>query len=672
VPSAGDKLGPYELLSPLGAGGMGEVYRARDARLGREVAIKTSKEEFSGRFQREARAISALNHANILLVPSGSRDMLVVSGAPVPSNMISPTSGATLTGDTATFNWDAGSQVVQNQLSASTMDESNNTVACPHSYTGTGRTASVDLGVCCVKRRTLTATLGSTFVSNALQSQAYRYTCGPNVLSPAGVSVSPSTGTASAQSFTAVYYDVNGGSDISQVRFMIQPNATSGAANQCIMRYDRGPNNLYLLADDGVTYLGPIAGGGYDTLANSQCAITGGYSVQVEPSTLVVDFSIVFSTSFAGAKQLLLSVMDNAGNAGDVIAAGSWTVPAGSGSGGANPTPATPSDPVFPTPTPTAPVPVTKSVQNCSDITGTWSDPNIRVGSTTSTWKLVQSGNIVRGTLDVISPSCGGSYAQMTNVNGLASGGVVHLDATGPNPPSVTCGGVTNNFPTKISVDVAVTCPVAVSGNYNFIYPPLPRSPDALVNPNAPALSWTRRTFPPGLDLTFDLAAGTASVTLKNPKSGTLSITLLSATHPEWQNTSDPAKGYIAHVLNASTDNDGSLTFIYTYPFDRTYLLPQVPWTSVVANWGNDPSASDFLSVSIPLKFTTVGYTRFTRYNTTTESKCLRGHPATAYVFTGSNCQVDTYQLNSLFIQQASLNGTGRSASVPGLLHTLD
>src|SRR5262245_20415376 len=63
--SAGDKLGPYEILEPLGAGGMGEVYRASDTRLGRVVAIKTSKTEFSERFEREAHAVAALNHPNI-------------------------------------------------------------------------------------------------------------------------------------------------------------------------------------------------------------------------------------------------------------------------------------------------------------------------------------------------------------------------------------------------------------------------------------------------------------------------------------------------------------------------------------------------------------------------------------------------------------------------------
>ncbi|MFN0150166.1 MAG: protein kinase domain-containing protein [bacterium] len=70
----GARLGPYEILAPLGAGGMGEVYRARDTRLGRDVAIKVLPEHLSAqpdvraRFEREARAISALNHPNICVL----------------------------------------------------------------------------------------------------------------------------------------------------------------------------------------------------------------------------------------------------------------------------------------------------------------------------------------------------------------------------------------------------------------------------------------------------------------------------------------------------------------------------------------------------------------------------------------------------------------------------
>ena len=62
---AGEWLGPYEVLELVGAGGMGEVYKARDLRLNRIVAVKVSKDPFSERFEREARAVAALNHPNI-------------------------------------------------------------------------------------------------------------------------------------------------------------------------------------------------------------------------------------------------------------------------------------------------------------------------------------------------------------------------------------------------------------------------------------------------------------------------------------------------------------------------------------------------------------------------------------------------------------------------------
>src|SRR5690348_10359442 len=71
---AGTRLGPYEILSPLGAGGMGEVYRARDTRLERTVAIKvlaahlSSNPDLRARFEREAKAISALQHPHICVL----------------------------------------------------------------------------------------------------------------------------------------------------------------------------------------------------------------------------------------------------------------------------------------------------------------------------------------------------------------------------------------------------------------------------------------------------------------------------------------------------------------------------------------------------------------------------------------------------------------------------
>ncbi len=109
--TAGTKLGPYEILAPLGAGGMGEVYRARDAKLGREVAIKVlsgataSDPDRRQRFELEARAASALNHPNILtvhdvgeadgtiyiameLVEGKTLRELVASGEPLPTKKL--------------------------------------------------------------------------------------------------------------------------------------------------------------------------------------------------------------------------------------------------------------------------------------------------------------------------------------------------------------------------------------------------------------------------------------------------------------------------------------------------------------------------------------------------------------------------------------------------------
>src|ERR1700747_3333375 len=72
--SAGTRLGPYEILSALGVGGMGEVYRARDTRLDREVAIKVLPDPFAAdperlaRFEREAKTLASLNHPNIAAI----------------------------------------------------------------------------------------------------------------------------------------------------------------------------------------------------------------------------------------------------------------------------------------------------------------------------------------------------------------------------------------------------------------------------------------------------------------------------------------------------------------------------------------------------------------------------------------------------------------------------
>src|SRR6266446_2795223 len=84
--ATGTRLGPYEIVAPIGAGGMGEVYKARDTRLERIVAIKVSREQFSERFEREARAVAALNHPHICQLYDVGPNYLVmefVEGVPL-------------------------------------------------------------------------------------------------------------------------------------------------------------------------------------------------------------------------------------------------------------------------------------------------------------------------------------------------------------------------------------------------------------------------------------------------------------------------------------------------------------------------------------------------------------------------------------------------------------
>ena len=87
----GTRVGPYEIVSPLGAGGMGEVYRARDTKLGRDVAVKILPQAFASdsdrliRFEREARLLAALNHPNIGAIyglETTPSDSAGTSGAP--------------------------------------------------------------------------------------------------------------------------------------------------------------------------------------------------------------------------------------------------------------------------------------------------------------------------------------------------------------------------------------------------------------------------------------------------------------------------------------------------------------------------------------------------------------------------------------------------------------
>src|SRR6204780_3931005 len=74
----GQKFGRYQLVSPIGEGGMGEVWKARDSQLDRDVALKVSKDAFVARFDREARAVAAFNHPNICQIYDVGPNYLVM------------------------------------------------------------------------------------------------------------------------------------------------------------------------------------------------------------------------------------------------------------------------------------------------------------------------------------------------------------------------------------------------------------------------------------------------------------------------------------------------------------------------------------------------------------------------------------------------------------------
>ena len=92
----GTRLGPYEIVATLGGGGMGDVYRARDSRLGREVALKVLRDELDldrerlRRFAQEARSASALNHPNIVIVHDF--DSAAIDGTSVTTRRMSAAS----------------------------------------------------------------------------------------------------------------------------------------------------------------------------------------------------------------------------------------------------------------------------------------------------------------------------------------------------------------------------------------------------------------------------------------------------------------------------------------------------------------------------------------------------------------------------------------------------
>jgi hypothetical protein len=413
----------------------------------------------------------------------------------------------------------------------------------------------------------------------------------------AGSTVTPTVGTAFSQTFTASFLDTNGFADIAQARLLIQTNAGSNLANQCVMRYDRAANNLYLLADDGVNYLGPITGGGYDTLANSQCAISGGYNVQVSGNILQVDFSVVFTTNFSGNDAVSLSVMNNGGTMSGPTIAGSWKVPIppGNGTGGTTSGPGAPPDPILPTPDPQLPSPVTSPlVQDCTDVTGSWT---YVVSGGTVDLDLVQISSGVTGNVTLNWPCTPVSWQVSTGVSAL---GVATFAATNEQVQWCPIGGATYETPTTINFTLlpsTANCKVGTLSESD-VYPTATNPftaqsvPERTVSNGPTPVS--RNSDPPGLVLTSDIVNDRLLVTLSDTlKTANLQVKLSKASLTFQDQGPQPE----VILVNQSVSGRQNA---YSFPIGRLNLPAHTTYGSMIATWGS-------LTATVATGFATLG-----------------------------------------------------------------
>jgi hypothetical protein len=155
---------------------------------------------------------------------------------------------------------------------------------------------------------------------------------GSSPVAPTSVSITPSSGTGSSQSFSAQFSDGNGASDIRYTYVLMNSGLTW--VGSCGLRYDRTSNVLQIINNQGSGWQGGISPGS-GTLSNNNCTVSGsGFSVSAAGNTLTQTFPITFSDSFAGAKAVYLVASDMGGNSGSWAQRGTWTAPSGSGTGG--------------------------------------------------------------------------------------------------------------------------------------------------------------------------------------------------------------------------------------------------------------------------------------------------------------------------------------------------
>jgi hypothetical protein len=148
---------------------------------------------------------------------------------------------------------------------------------------------------------------------------------GSSPVAPTSVSITPSAGSGTSQTFTMTHSDGNGASDLVYTYWLMNSSLTWPGS--CGLRYDRSANKLQIINDQGMAWQTGITPGS-GTLSNSYCTIQGsGVSVSVSGNNVSVTFPVAFKAGFKGTKSIYLNAMDARSAVSEWQYRGSWTVP---------------------------------------------------------------------------------------------------------------------------------------------------------------------------------------------------------------------------------------------------------------------------------------------------------------------------------------------------------
>ena len=154
------------------------------------------------------------------------------------------------------------------------------------------------------------------------------HTCTAGNVPPSAVSVTPSSGSGTSQTFSYLFSDPDGFGDITSAVMLL--NSSLNAANGCYLLHERSANRLWLRNDSDTAWLGPLTPGVAGTVENSQCiANAGSSSASSAGNNLTLNMALTFKAAFAGAKTNFMWVSDTVGQSSGWQAKGTWTVPGG-------------------------------------------------------------------------------------------------------------------------------------------------------------------------------------------------------------------------------------------------------------------------------------------------------------------------------------------------------